>query len=285
MLAPQDPRAGGVEREDPHPLGDPPADQALDPLGHLARGLVRERDREDRVRRDAVLADQVRDAVGERPRLARSRAGHDQHGALGVQDGLGLDRVQVLEQGGDGGHGSDSRCRARPAKAGTAKLRRTCEMADDLADVRTWDEDTLGDLKTAMRNRRKRQGRALRFAGLVPDPGRRSWSAATSGGCCGVRGSRRGPPRTTSGRASRTGSRPETPARHPRRSSTCRGRPSKIIRIPTIDMNYVVVEGTDTESLKKGPGHYPFTSYPWEEDGARRRSPATGPPTAHRSGR
>jgi sortase A len=40
-----------------------------------------------------------------------------------------------------------------------------------------------------------------------------------------------------------------------------------IIRIPSIDVDYVVVEGTDTEALKKGPGHYEQTAYPWEDDG------------------
>ena len=40
-----------------------------------------------------------------------------------------------------------------------------------------------------------------------------------------------------------------------------------ILRIPDIEVNYVVVEGTDTESLKKGPGHYTWTSYPWEHTG------------------
>ncbi|HET7236603.1 MAG TPA: sortase [Actinomycetota bacterium] len=46
------------------------------------------------------------------------------------------------------------------------------------------------------------------------------------------------------------------------------GRAVAILKIPTIDVDYVVVEGTDTESLKKGPGHYSQTSYPWEEEGA-----------------
>lgn len=40
-----------------------------------------------------------------------------------------------------------------------------------------------------------------------------------------------------------------------------------IIRIPKIDVDYVVVEGTDAESLKKGPGHYTQTAYPWEDTG------------------
>lgn len=34
------------------------------------------------------------------------------------------------------------------------------------------------------------------------------------------------------------------------------------IDIPSADINYVVVEGTDTSSLKKGPGHYPDTALP-----------------------
>ncbi len=34
------------------------------------------------------------------------------------------------------------------------------------------------------------------------------------------------------------------------------------ILIPAIDADYKVVEGTDTESLKKGPGHYPETKIP-----------------------
>jgi sortase A len=41
-----------------------------------------------------------------------------------------------------------------------------------------------------------------------------------------------------------------------------------ILRIPKIDVDYVVVEGTDTESLKRGPGHYTETAYPWEDSGA-----------------
>ncbi|MEK6326241.1 MAG: class E sortase [Actinomycetota bacterium] len=32
--------------------------------------------------------------------------------------------------------------------------------------------------------------------------------------------------------------------------------------IPTIDLDVVVVEGTDTASLQKGPGHYPETPFP-----------------------
>jgi sortase A len=34
------------------------------------------------------------------------------------------------------------------------------------------------------------------------------------------------------------------------------------LRIPSIDVDVVVVEGTDTASLQKGPGHYPETPFP-----------------------
>jgi sortase A len=34
-----------------------------------------------------------------------------------------------------------------------------------------------------------------------------------------------------------------------------------------MDLDMVVVEGTGTESLKKGPGHYTQTAYPWEDSG------------------
>ncbi len=34
------------------------------------------------------------------------------------------------------------------------------------------------------------------------------------------------------------------------------------LSIPTIDVDVVVVEGTDTASLQKGPGHYPETPFP-----------------------
>ena len=36
------------------------------------------------------------------------------------------------------------------------------------------------------------------------------------------------------------------------------------ISIPSIDVDVVVVQGTDTASLQKGPGHYPDTAFPGE---------------------
>jgi sortase A len=45
-----------------------------------------------------------------------------------------------------------------------------------------------------------------------------------------------------------------------RRSRT--GHAIGTIRLPTLGRHYVVVQGTDTDSLRKGPGHYPKTSFP-----------------------
>jgi sortase A len=45
------------------------------------------------------------------------------------------------------------------------------------------------------------------------------------------------------------------------------GNAVAILKIPRIDLNIVVVEGTDTESLKRGPGHYADTAFPWQDQG------------------
>lgn len=37
--------------------------------------------------------------------------------------------------------------------------------------------------------------------------------------------------------------------------------------IPSIDIDFIVVEGTDYTSLKKGPGHYPDSADPWDGTG------------------
>jgi sortase A len=39
------------------------------------------------------------------------------------------------------------------------------------------------------------------------------------------------------------------------------------IEIPSIDIDFVVVEGTDYEDLKMGPGHYTDTADPWDGTG------------------
>jgi sortase A len=40
-----------------------------------------------------------------------------------------------------------------------------------------------------------------------------------------------------------------------------------LLKIPKIDMDVVVIEGTEIRDLKKGPGHYRDTAYPWEDEG------------------
>ena len=39
------------------------------------------------------------------------------------------------------------------------------------------------------------------------------------------------------------------------------------LKIPAIDVNFMVVQGTSYEDLKDGPGHYPDTADPWDEKG------------------
>lgn len=46
------------------------------------------------------------------------------------------------------------------------------------------------------------------------------------------------------------------------RRATETGEPIGRIEIPRIGADFVVVEGTDAASLRKGPGHYPATSFP-----------------------
>src|SRR4029450_4319178 len=80
------------------------AEEASHVLRHLARRLVRERDRQDRARRHAALPDQVRDPVREGPGLAGAGPGGERDRALGVEDRLALDVVESVEQGGGDAH-------------------------------------------------------------------------------------------------------------------------------------------------------------------------------------
>jgi sortase A len=45
------------------------------------------------------------------------------------------------------------------------------------------------------------------------------------------------------------------------------GQAYAIIRIPSIEVNEVVVQGTEVEDLKAGPGHYEDTADPWDPAG------------------
>lgn len=118
------------------------------------------------------------------------------------------------------------------------------------------------------RRRRRRQGRALWLFGLVL-----LLSALGVGGYVGWL--LWGTGLTT--RAAQADLRPDFAAKiatrapeeapEPGRVVEVPGGAVAILRIPAIRLNYVVVEGTDTESLKKGPGHYLRTAYPWDDAG------------------
>jgi len=45
------------------------------------------------------------------------------------------------------------------------------------------------------------------------------------------------------------------------------GQPMGILRIPRIHLDIVIIEGTTTDDLKEGPGHYPGTAFPWQDHG------------------
>jgi sortase A len=136
-----------------------------------------------------------------------------------------------------------------------------------MADVRTFDEEGLPDLRKATKERRRRrQGRVLRIAGLVLilaalAVGGYVWWLLWGTGLTTRAAQNDLRPRFEE----RVATRPAAEA--PPRTVNVPGEAVAILRIPKIELNYVVVEGTDTESLKKGPGHYSWTSYPWEDTG------------------
>lgn len=135
-----------------------------------------------------------------------------------------------------------------------------------MTDVRAWDEESLTDLQDTAQKRRRRRGRALRIAGLLCIVialvlGGSAWWQIWGTGF------------TT--REAQNELRPDferrvatnAPEDAPARVAEVPGRAIAIIKIPKIDVDLVVVEGTDTESLKKGPGHYEQTAYPWQDGG------------------
>jgi len=87
-----------MEGADPQ-LPVPAAQQALEPLLHLVRGLVGEGDGEDVEGGQAPLQDEVGGAVREDAGLAASCAGEDQQWAIAVQNGFALTVVEPLEDG------------------------------------------------------------------------------------------------------------------------------------------------------------------------------------------
>lgn len=135
-----------------------------------------------------------------------------------------------------------------------------------MQDVGTRGESTEADQSIVTRRERRRRGRILRISGLVLIAaalalgGYLWWTLWGTG---------------FETRAAQEDLRPAfeltigtaTPEDAPPRVAHVPGDAVAIIRIPKIDVDYVVVEGTDVESLKKGPGHYTDTAYPWKATG------------------
>ena len=53
----------------------------------------------------------------------------------------------------------------------------------------------------------------------------------------------------------------------PTRPVALAGDAIAVLEIPKIDVDVVVVEGTALDDLKRGPGHYTETAYPWQDKG------------------
>ena len=77
----------------------------FDARAHLLGGLVREGDREHAVRRREAFGDEVRDAMRDDARLARSRARKDQQRAMRVPNRILLFGIE----GGEEVHGGTGR--------------------------------------------------------------------------------------------------------------------------------------------------------------------------------
>ena len=137
-----------------------------------------------------------------------------------------------------------------------------------MQDVRPWSDDTLTDLQRAMRTRRQRQGRALRVAGVAflvvafAIGGYVGWLLWGTG-----LATSRAQGELRPGFEARVGSKDPSKAPPAEQVVKVPGKAVAILVIPKMDLDMVVVEGTDTESLKKGPGHYTQTAYPWEDSG------------------
>ena len=72
-------------------------EQAVDTLRHLRRRLVGERHRHNGIGRNAAHLDEIGDAVGNDPRLARAGTSQDQQRAIYCLHGGTLLGVQFVE--------------------------------------------------------------------------------------------------------------------------------------------------------------------------------------------
>jgi sortase A len=144
---------------------------------------------------------------------------------------------------------------------------RLCDTVQ-VAEVRPWSDDALADLHDAVKERRRRQGRALRIAGLVflaiavAIGGYLVWLLWGTGLT-----THREQAALRPGFEAKVGS--KDPGNGPPAEQVVKvpGKAVAILVIPKMDLDMVVVEGTGTEDLKKGPGHYSQTAYPWEDHG------------------
>ena len=96
-LPPEQPRAERVKGGDPDLLRLL-ADQPRDALAHLVGRLVREGDGKDVARLGEPVADQVRDAVGDRACLPGPGARENEQRALGMEHGFALGVVECVEE-------------------------------------------------------------------------------------------------------------------------------------------------------------------------------------------
>ncbi len=105
-VAAEDPRRERMEGAEPGHALDDAADQLANAGFHFPRRLVGEGDGEDLVRPCPAGVQKMRDAGGERPSLARARAGKHQYRSVERLDGGALVGVQGVEIGrGPRGHG------------------------------------------------------------------------------------------------------------------------------------------------------------------------------------
>lgn len=138
-----------------------------------------------------------------------------------------------------------------------------------MADAPTWRPDPImSDLRKAVRRRRQRQGRVLRIVGVVfilaaVAVGGYVWWLLWGTGF----ETKAAQSDLRHGFESRIGTISKEDVPRSEKVVNVPGKAVMIIQIPKIDVDYVVVEGTDTESLKKGPGHYSDTAYPWQNHG------------------
>ena len=93
-IVPEHAGAGRVERADPHPFGDR-AQQAGNPILHLACGPVGEGYCQRLMRTHLPAFDEIGETIGQHPGLARSRPGEHEERPAAVKDGLTLSLVEV----------------------------------------------------------------------------------------------------------------------------------------------------------------------------------------------